>query len=77
MRSRGKGVSYICLLVCSSVCLSVRSFSACLDVLGLFKVSFCLIKMALLNKLVLLCLWFERDHPEAQKSLFSCQLDVS
>ena len=49
------------------VSLSVRSFSACLGILGRFKVSFCSMKMALVNKLEFLCPVFESDHPEAQK----------
>ena len=74
--NKGSKVSSLSFVhVCLFVSLSVRSFSACLGVLGLFKVSFC--SMALVNKLVLLCSAFENDHPEAQTSLFSCHLDAS
>ena len=63
MRGRGRVVSCVCL----SVCLSVWSFLACSGILGLFKVSF---SLALENKVAFLCLAFESDHLEAQKSLF-------
>ena len=53
-----------------SVCLFVHYFLACLGVLGLFKVSFSFVKMALVNKPVFICSVFESDCLEAQNSLF-------
>ena len=40
------------------------------DIPGLFKVSFNSMRMALVNKLALLCSAFKIDHPEAQKACF-------
>ena len=62
------------LFVCQFEC---PVFFGLFGLLGLFKVSFCSMKMALVKKLGFLCLAFESNHPGAQKSLFSCHLDAS
>ena len=64
------GLSVI-LSVCLFVCLFVHHFLAYSGILGLFKVSFGSMKMALVNKLTFLRPLFKSDHLEAQKSLFS------
>ena len=77
MRGRGRVVSCVCLSVCLFVGLSVLSFLTCSGIQGLFEVSLASIKMALDSKRVFLHPVFENDRPEAQKSLFSCDLDAS
>ena len=67
----------VCLFVCLFVCPFVHHFLAYSGILGLFKVSFSSMKMALVIKLVFLRPPFESDHLEAQKSLFSSHLDAS
>ena len=59
------------------VCLFVHHFLAYSGVLGLFKVSFSSMKIALVIKLTFLRPPFKSDHLEAQKSLFSSHLDAS
>ena len=59
------------------VCLFVHHFLAYSGVLGLFKVSFSSMKIALAIKLTFLSPPFKSDHLEAQKSLFSSHLDAS
>ena len=74
MHSRGKVFG---LSVSFFVCQFVRHFLAYSGVLGLFKVSFSSMKMALVIKLTFLRPPFKTDHLEAQKSLFSSHLDAS
>ena len=75
MRSRGRvfGLS-VSQFVCLSVCPPLLAYSG---VLGLFKVSFSSMKIALVIKLTFLRPPFKSDHLEAQKSLFSSHLDAS
>ena len=68
MRSRGRVFG---LSVSLFVCPFVHHFLACSGVLGLFKVSFSSIKMAIVITLTFLRPAFESDHLEAQKSLVS------
>ena len=75
MCGRGRVVSCVYL----SVCLFVCRFE-CPVFFDLFRHSRplrSLIKMDLDNKRVFLHSVFENDCPEAQKSLFSCDLDAS
>ena len=78
MRACAAGVEcLVCLSVCLFVCQFVHHFLAYSGVLGLFKVSFSSMKIALVIKLTFLCPPFKSDHLEAQKSLFSSHLDAS
>ena len=78
MRGRGRVVSCVFLSVCLFVCrFECPVFLTCSGIQGLFEVSLASIKMALDNKRVFLHPVFENDCPEAQKSLFSCDLDAT
>ena len=62
---------------CLFVCQFVHHFLACSGVLGLIKVSFSSMKMALVTKLTFFRPTFESDQLEAKKGPFSSHLVAS